>query len=117
MIGVLNHTYAVHRIAWMMHHNAPIPEGLTIDHLCYNGLCVNVHHFDVVDRAVNFQRAVEHYGWGASLRVRESRKGTLAYQVLWVERTDGKKTQRGRTFKSREEAESFMAAIRGEPAA
>jgi hypothetical protein len=34
----------------------PIPEGLTIDHLCRNTACVNVAHMEVVTREVNAWR-------------------------------------------------------------
>lgn len=35
----------------------PIPDGLTIDHLCMNKRCVNVQHMEVVTRAENSRRA------------------------------------------------------------
>jgi len=35
---------------------APIPEGLTIDHLCRNKLCVNPAHMEVVTRGENSRR-------------------------------------------------------------
>jgi hypothetical protein len=113
MIGALRQTYSVHRIAWMIQHGRLIPDGLTVDHLCYNGLCVNPDHLEVVEHAVNQQRAIEHFGLGCSLRVREGRNGEMAYQVLWIERNgEGTKKQRGRTFKTRELAAEFMDLIR-----
>lgn len=118
MVGALGKTYSVHRVAWMMQHGRLIPPGLTVDHLCYNGLCVNPDHLEVVEQSVNLQRAVEHFGWGCSLRIRHSRTtGLPAYQVLWVEHRDGGKKQRGRTFKSREEADQFMDELRRDRAA
>lgn len=38
------------------YHIAPIPEGLEIDHLCRNTLCVNPWHLEPVTRKVNAER-------------------------------------------------------------
>jgi HNH endonuclease len=46
---------AAHRIYWER-ENGPIPEGLVIDHLCRNGLCVNPAHLEVVTQAENNRR-------------------------------------------------------------
>jgi hypothetical protein len=45
----------VHRWAYEQ-FVGPIPEGLTIDHLCRNTACVNVAHMEVVTRAENAYR-------------------------------------------------------------
>lgn len=48
--------YLAHR--WIYEHMvAPIPDGLTIDHLCRNTTCVNPWHLDPVPLAVNIRRA------------------------------------------------------------
>jgi hypothetical protein len=44
-----------HRFYWEKEHG-PIPEGLEIDHLCKQTLCVNVLHLDVVDHVKNVRR-------------------------------------------------------------
>lgn len=44
-----------HRKVWES-VNGPIPEGLTIDHLCMTPLCLNVEHMEVVTRAENARR-------------------------------------------------------------
>ena len=44
-----------HRVAWEACEGG-IPEELTIDHLCFNKLCVNPLHMEVVTRAENARR-------------------------------------------------------------
>ena len=49
---------ASHRYAWES-LRSPIPNGLTIDHLCQNKRCVNPEHMEVVTRGENTLRAVD----------------------------------------------------------
>lgn len=49
----------VHRVAYE-HFKGPIPEGMTIDHLCRNPSCVNPDHLEPVTHAENIRR-----GWRA----------------------------------------------------
>jgi len=46
-----------HRYAWER-VNGPIPDGMTIDHLCRVRACVRLGHLEVVDTVTNFLRAV-----------------------------------------------------------
>lgn len=45
-----------HRASYVI-HRGPIPDGLTIDHLCCNTLCVNPTHLEPVTMAVNNARS------------------------------------------------------------
>jgi hypothetical protein len=44
-----------HRVAWEDVHG-PIPDSLTIDHLCRVRACVNVEHMELVSNAENLRR-------------------------------------------------------------
>ena len=46
-----------HRVSWAETNGRVIPDGMTIDHLCFNKLCVNPGHLDCVTHTVNVRRA------------------------------------------------------------
>lgn len=46
-----------HRVSYVI-ARGPIPDGLTIDHLCYVKNCMNPAHLEAVTSAVNYARAV-----------------------------------------------------------
>lgn len=46
----------VHRVVWEM-ERGPIPEGLTIDHLCRVRMCCNTEHMELVTQSENTRRA------------------------------------------------------------
>lgn len=45
-----------HRAVWEA-ENGPIPDGMTVDHLCFNRACQNVDHMEIVTRGENSRRA------------------------------------------------------------
>lgn len=47
-----------HRVAYAL-IRGPIPDGLTLDHLCGVKACVNPAHLEPVTAAVNYRRAVD----------------------------------------------------------
>lgn len=51
--------YLAHRVAYEL-AIGPIPEGLTIDHLCRNKLCLHPAHLEAVTGAENTRRHAEH---------------------------------------------------------
>lgn len=53
-ISVDNRMAPAHRISWEF-VNAPIPEGMMLDHRCANRKCVNPAHLRVVTNAKNMQ--------------------------------------------------------------
>jgi hypothetical protein len=50
-------THRVHRFSYVV-HRGPIPEGLTLDHLCRVTACVNPWHVEPVPNRINARRAL-----------------------------------------------------------
>ena len=49
-------TTTAHRAAWVLAHGVQIPEGMTVDHLCYVRRCVNPEHLRVLSNPENARR-------------------------------------------------------------
>lgn len=54
-IGFKGKTYKAHRFVYER-LVGPIPEGMTLDHLCFNSLCVNPEHLEPCTNAENNRR-------------------------------------------------------------
>ena len=54
-VSIANEVQYAHRVSWQT-FIGPIPEGLTIDHLCRVRLCVNPAHLEPVTLAENVRR-------------------------------------------------------------
>jgi hypothetical protein len=84
-----NRRWYVHRLAWEL-WRGPIPEGLTIDHLCRNKACINPDHLEPVTHRENNLR-------GNSVAAQHARKTRCprghAYSVSFV-RNDGRRERR-----------------------
>jgi len=71
-----------HRVAWVR-VNGPIPDGLTIDHLCRNHACVNPSHLRLLPPSENFsdnswrdrQQCVNGHEWSQANTRIGHRKG------------------------------------------
>lgn len=46
---------SAHRVVWM-EANGDLPDGMHVDHLCFNPLCVNLDHLEAVTVAENQRR-------------------------------------------------------------
>lgn len=54
-------TIAVHRLAYETFKWETIPEDMTIDHLCFNRMCINPGHLEVVTIEENNRRWYEKF--------------------------------------------------------
>jgi hypothetical protein len=59
VISINSRPFYAHRASWLM-HKGPLVDGLVIDHLCENTLCVNPDHMQQVTNNENSQRSPRH---------------------------------------------------------
>jgi hypothetical protein len=85
-----------HRFAWE-HANGPIPDDLTVDHLCMIRNCVEVTHMELVDAVTNYRR-------GAAARER-CRNGHEYTPSNTIRRRNGKACRTCRQAQDRKQAE------------
>ncbi len=69
-IRVNGKAWRAHRLSYV-NANGPIPDGLVIDHLCRNRLCINPAHLEAVPQRVNVMR-------GEGVGAANARKTTCA---------------------------------------
>lgn len=64
-----------HRLAWRL-HVGPIPQGMTIDHVCFNRACCNVDHLQLLTPKENAARKsfLNGHGTYAKAKKRHDRK-------------------------------------------
>lgn len=86
---------AAHRVAYEL-ARGPIAEGLVVDHLCENKLCVNPEHLDLVTPGENVRR------WYAGERFREV--------VMDIPRARGRMKRKLPKILTRDEAAALMKA-------
>lgn len=68
-----------HRFIYEYQHG-PIPEGLQIDHLCYNRRCVSIRHLEAVTPRENVQRSQAYNREKKYREKRTRRMGSLRRQ-------------------------------------
>jgi hypothetical protein len=60
----------------------PIPEGMTLDHLCRNTACFNPDHLEIVTVAENIRRGTQ--GWNMRIRTHCPRGHEYTPETTWI---------------------------------
>jgi hypothetical protein len=55
-VSIGNVTYRAHRVSYQI-HIGPIPDGLQLDHVCRNRICVRPSHLEPVTNQENAERS------------------------------------------------------------
>jgi len=92
-----------HRWSWQSVHGS-IPDGLVIDHLCRNRLCVNPDHLEAVSQATNVRRGMGYSATVARtdtcreghssdfIRLKNGKRACRPCHRLWRAAAYGKRT-------------------------
>lgn len=70
--------YLAHRTMWTL-LKSPIPSGMELDHKCFNRLCINPDHLEVVTPGVNKKRRRGHHH-PRLIRVRKGRNFHMEFR-------------------------------------
>lgn len=87
--SIENKLMLAHRVAYEL-FVGPIPEGLTIDHLCRNRICVNTEHLEPVPMRENWARGEANSA--VSTRTGECQRGHPFDEANTYNRPNGKRT-------------------------
>lgn len=99
----------VYRYVWE-HEHGPIPDGMEIDHICFNRACINISHLRLATRETNTR-----YRSGAQQNSKSGVRNVHYRHGKWVVRVkkNGKHYEFG-TYNSVEEAIPVAEAARAE---
>lgn len=99
VVRVGDTTTTAHRATWFVAYG-PIPEGMQVDHLCRNRLCINPDHLELVTGAENYGRSPRvqvthcpagHPYAGDNLRLYVDRYGRTHRQCVICRREAGRR--------------------------
>lgn len=115
MVSIKGKTYGAYRVAWVLRHQRHLPEGMAVDHMCCNKLCVNADHLEAVTVGENTRRINRPApGWEpVPLPVVEACEynGRRWVDVRWLTERFGKVERHYRAFDDPEAAALFAAHI------
>lgn len=109
-LRINNKVVRAHRYAWER-ANGPIPEGMVIDHMCFNRACVNVNHLRVGTDSLNKQNLA-----GARKHSSTGIRGVALHKKsgLWSSTVTVGGRRHTKYSKTIEEAERKVIAMRRE---
>lgn len=106
-LSIKNRTYRAHRIAWGLHYNEEIPEGLCVCHHCDNRACCNPAHLFLGTYADNL---VDMRNKGRDRYARGEQSGR--HKLITAEVLEIRRLQKETDLTQREIAEIFKISTR-----